>query len=179
MAESRAVKRAMGIWRNRWLAHSARTAVGAAGAFAVARWVGMPEAYWAPVSTLIVMQSTLGASWAVSRSRFLGTALGAGLGGLVASFLQPGIFVFAAAVLVLGLACALLRLDRSAYRFAGVALAIVMLVARQQSPPIVAVHRFVEVSIGIGVALLLTALWPESTAEPDGRGAVEAQPPAA
>jgi uncharacterized membrane protein YccC len=45
----------------------------------------MPESYWAAVSTIIVTQSTLGAAWAASRTRFVGTALGAALGGLLAS----------------------------------------------------------------------------------------------
>jgi len=53
-------------------------------------------------------------------------------------------------------------LRAEAYRFTGIALAIVMLVARKQPPWIIAAHRFVEVSIGIVVALVLTAVWPES-----------------
>ena len=51
--------------------HSARTAVAAALALATARLVRLPEAYWAPISTLIVMQSTLGAAWTVSKDRLV------------------------------------------------------------------------------------------------------------
>jgi hypothetical protein len=47
------------------------------------------------------------------------------------------------------------------YRFGGVALAIVLLVPRTGAPWQIAIHRFVEVSIGIGVALLLSVVWPE------------------
>jgi len=54
-------------------------------------------------------------------------------------------------------------LDRSAYRFASIALAIVMLVVRYRSAWIGALYRFIEVSIGIVVGLLLTILWPERT----------------
>ncbi len=36
-----------------------------------------------------------------------------------------------------------------------------MLVPRGIAPWLIAVHRFVEVSLGIAVALALTALWPE------------------
>jgi uncharacterized membrane protein YccC len=51
--------------------------------------------------------------------------------------------------------------EQSAYRFAGVTLMIVTLVARGTAPFLIAVHRFVEVALGIAVALALTALWPE------------------
>jgi len=65
---------------------------------------------------------------------------------------------------LLGVLTAALHLDRSAFRFAGITLAIVMLVTRTQSAWIVAAHRFVEVSIGIVIGLLLTAVWPERQA---------------
>jgi len=58
--------------------------------------------------------------------------------------------------------CAALHLDRSAYRYAGITLAIVILVARTQPVWIIAAHRFIEISLGIVVGLLLTAVWPES-----------------
>jgi Fusaric acid resistance protein-like len=41
----------------------------------------------------------------------------------------------------------------SAYRFAAITLSIVLLIAHQSPPWIVASHRFVEVSLGIAVAL--------------------------
>jgi len=142
------------------LAHSARTAVAAALSLAVARLFKLPEAYWAAVSTLVVMQSTLGAAWGISKSRLIGTALGAALGALLANYFGPGIILFGLAIFALGLTCAVLRLDQSAYRFAGISLAIVMLIVRAQAPWVTGIHRFVEVSIGIGVDLLLTAAWP-------------------
>jgi uncharacterized membrane protein YccC len=148
------------IFKSGWVPHSARPAVAAAVSFAVAGLFRMPESYWAAVSTIIVTQSTLGAAWATSRARIVGTALGAGLGCLLASCSEPRVLVFVAGIFVLGLICGMLRLDQSAYRFAGITLAIVTLVARAQAPTLTAVHRFVEVSIGIAVALALSALWP-------------------
>ena len=149
------------IWKSGWVTHSARTAVAAVGSFTVAGLFRMPESYWAAVSTIIVTQSTLGAAWDASRTRFVGTALGAALGGLLASCPKPRIIVFVAGIFALGLICAMLRLDQSAYRFAGITLAIVTLVPRSQAPFVIALHRFVEVSIGIAFALALSALWPE------------------
>jgi uncharacterized membrane protein YccC len=147
-------------WESGWLVHSARTAIGMAASLAVAQLFSMPEAYWAPVTTVIVMESTLGAAWAVSKLRLIGTLLGAALGGLLASCFEPGIIVFGTAIFALGLICAVLRLDRSAYRFAGITLAIVILVPREIAPWLISVHRFIEVSLGIAVALAFTALWP-------------------
>jgi uncharacterized membrane protein YgaE (UPF0421/DUF939 family) len=54
------------------------------------------------------------------------------------------------------------RSERSAYRFGGVTLAIVLLVPRTAPAWQIAFHRFAEVSIGIGVALILTVVWPET-----------------
>jgi len=151
----------LSAWKSGGITHCARTGVGAAASLVAARFLGMPEAYWAPITTLIVMQSTLGAAWSTSKSRFIGTVLGAASGGLLATYFEPRVALFGVAIFALGLICALLRLDQSAYRFAGVTLAIVTLVARGNAPWLIAVHRFIEVSLGITVALVLAALWPE------------------
>ncbi len=144
------------------LVHSTRTAIAAVVSLAVAQLVRLPEAYWAPVTTLVITQSSLGAALAVSRQRFAGTALGAALSAVVATYFGPGILVFGVSIFLLGLFCALPYLDRSAYRFAGVTLAIVLLVPRAAPAWQIAFHRFAEVSIGIAVALLLATVWPES-----------------
>jgi uncharacterized membrane protein YccC len=41
---------------------SCRTALAAVSSFLIARLLHMPEAYWATISTIIVIQSTLGAA---------------------------------------------------------------------------------------------------------------------
>ena len=69
--------------------------------------------------------------------------------------------MFGASVFILGLLCPLAQADRSAYRFGGITLAIVLLIPRAGSAWETALHRFAEVSIGIGVALMLTLIWPE------------------
>ena len=61
----------------------------------------------------------------------------------------------------MGPVCAALHLERNAYRYTGVTLAVVMLVSRDKAAWIVAAHRFVEVAIGIMVGLALKAIWPE------------------
>src|SRR5580700_8554786 len=143
----------------RALVHSARTAIAAVISLLVARALGLPEAYWATITTLIIMQSTLGAALAVSEQRLAGTALGAALAALLATYVGSNIIVFGLGVFALGLICAALRLGE-AYRLASVTLAIVMLIGRTKSAWIVAAHRFVEVSVGIAVVIELTAVWP-------------------
>jgi len=141
--------------------HSIRTAIAATASFLVARLFGLPEAYWASVTTIVVTESTLGAALKVSEMREAGTVLGALAGAILAKWFGPSALVFACGVFVLGLICASLRLDRSAYRFAGITLAIVMLIARAEPPWVVALHRFFEVSLGIVVGLAMAAVWPE------------------
>jgi len=140
------------------LVHSIRTAIAASLSLAVARLFGLPEAYWAAIATLLVMQSTLGATVLIS---IAATAVGALAGALVATYFAGNILVFAAAVFVLGLLSAAFRMEKSAYRYAGVTLAIIVLIPRAKAPWIIALHRFFEVSVGILVALALVAVWPE------------------
>jgi uncharacterized membrane protein YgaE (UPF0421/DUF939 family) len=142
-------------------AHAARTAIAAVVSLLIARSFRLPEAYWAAIATLIAMQSTLGAAWTVSKDRLVGTAMGAVAGALLATYTGENVAVFGAGVFALGLLCALLHVQRGAYRYAGITLAIVMMIAHTQPPWIVAIHRSIEISVGLAVGLVLTAIWPE------------------
>lgn len=153
------------------LEDSAFTAIAAVASFLIARLLRMPEAYWAAISTIIVMQSSLGAALTISWQRFAGTLLGAAAGGLLSTYFRSNLLAFAGGLFVLGLICALVRV-RMAYRFAGVTLAITMLIPRELSGWVMAEHRFVEVSVGIAVGLVFSAFWeatPNPLARPGGR----------
>jgi uncharacterized membrane protein YccC len=141
--------------------HSARTAIAATVSLTVARLFQLPEAYWAAIATLVVMQSTLGATLVISVERIAATALGALVGALLAIYFGQNLFVFAVAVFGIGLLCAAFRMEKSAYRYAGITLAIIVLIPRVTTAWVVALHRFIEVSVGIVVALALVAVWPE------------------
>ena len=149
--------------------HSVRTAVAAVASVLAARLFRLPETYWAPITTLVITQSSLGAALAVSWQRFVGTVLGAIVGVIVATYFGPQVVVFGTSVFTLGLICAAAHSDRSAYRFAGVTLAIVLLVPRTGPAWQIAFHRFAEVCIGIAVALILAVVWPEREATPSGK----------
>jgi uncharacterized membrane protein YccC len=151
----------VGLTAPQVLEHSARTAVTAVVSLLVARLFRLPETYWAPITTLLITQSSLGAALTISWQRFVGTVLGAVVGAIVASQFGPHALVFGGCVFILGLLSAVVHSDRSAYRLAGVTLAIVLLVPRTDPGWQVAFHRFAEVTIGLGVALLMTVIWPE------------------
>jgi uncharacterized membrane protein YccC len=151
------------LWRTehenlRSIVHPIRTALATTLSPAVARLFGLPEAYWAAIATLVVMQSTVGATVLLS---IAATALGALTGAFVASYFPGNVLVFAGALFVLGLLCAAFPMERSAYRNAGVTFAIIVLIPRANAAWIIALHRFFEVSLGILLALALMAVWPE------------------
>jgi uncharacterized membrane protein YgaE (UPF0421/DUF939 family) len=143
------------------VSHAIRTTAAALLSYLAARLLQLPEPYWAAISTLIVMQSTLGALLPISLQRVAGTAIGAFFGGAVAACFRENIWAFGFAVFLIGMLCLVLRIERSAYRYASIELAIVALIPRSIGPWLNAAHRFVEVSTGIAVGLLLTAVWPE------------------
>ena len=135
------------------LFHSLRTAIAAVVSTLLARALKLPEFYWAPISTIVILLSVtdpLALAW----QRFVGTALGA----LIATYVHVNWMVYGAGILVCGLLSAVLRLG-NAYRFAAITLTIVLLITHGRPPWIVASHRFVEVSLGIAVALLVTVAW--------------------
>src|ERR1700674_1546358 len=150
---------------------AARTAVAAVISYLIARLFHLPEAYWAPISTVMGMGSTLGAALPVSVQHFAGPAIGAAVGAVTATYLHGNVWTFGIAVLLIGVLFAVLRVERSAYRYATTTLVIVILVTRSTSAWSIAIHRFSEVSIGIAVGLALSALWPEPQS-----GSIDHQP---
>src|SRR5215471_4298187 len=142
-------------------AHSIRTAAAATISICVARLIGMPEAYWAAIATLVVMQSTLGATFTLSIERIVATALGASLGAIESTYCGSNLVVFALAIFLLGVLSFVLRLEKTGYRYASVTLTIIVLIPRIGAPWSIAAHRFIEVSIGIVVALVVVAVWEE------------------
>src|SRR6266567_2494519 len=139
--------------------YAAQTVVATVVSYLIARWFRLPEAYWAPMSTLIVMQTTLSAALPISVQYVAGTAVGAAAGAVTDIYFPGSVWAFGAAVVIVGLLCVVLRIERSAYRYACITLVIVMLVPRSTSARLVALHRFFEVSIGIAVGLALFAIW--------------------
>src|SRR6266513_618648 len=143
------------------ITHAIRTAVAVTVSVIIARLMQMPEAYWAAIATLIVIQSTFGATLTLSIGRIVATGVGAAVGALDANYFGANQVVFAVAIFLVGLLSIASRLEKTAYHYASITLTIIGLIPRPAAPWIVALNRFLEVSVGIIVALAVVALWPE------------------
>src|SRR5438270_11401902 len=122
------------------ITHAIRTAVAATVSVVIARLVQMPEAYWAAIATLVVMQSTLGATLTLSLERIVATAVGASVGALEANFFGSNLVAFAVAIFLTGLLSFAFRLEKTAYRYASVTLTIIVLIPRSESRWATALH---------------------------------------
>ena len=142
------------------VAHAARTVGAAVASLLVAQLIRLPEAYWAGITTLAIMQSTTEATLPSAVQYFAGTAVGAAVGGWASVHFPGNAFAFGAFAFLMGTLFVPFRLERNAYRTASITLAIIMLL-RTHSGWTMAVHRFLEVSVGIAVGLAISALWPE------------------
>ena len=139
------------------LIQSVRTAVATVLSLLLARALKLPEFYWSPISTIVILLSTID-PLTLAWQRFAGTAVGAALGAVIATGFSPNWVVYGTGILLCGIISAMLRL-LTAYRFAAITLSIVLLIAHPQPAWVVALDRFIEVSLGIGVALILCLVW--------------------
>src|SRR5205814_6698632 len=95
------------------ITHAIRTAVAATVSVVIARLVQMPEAYWAAIATLVVMQATLGATLTLSLDRIVATAVGASIGALEINYFGANLVVFALAIILIGLLSIAFRLEKT------------------------------------------------------------------
>jgi len=150
--------------------HTLRTTLAAATSLMVVQACGLEGAFWAVVTTVLVTQSSQGSEWAVSFQRLTGTLVGGITAAVLTVFFPAGFTLFVAGMLAMGLICTLLPMQTSAYRFAGIALAAVMLPDQTTPIRMVAVHRILEAAIGIVVGMGVTAMWREGTNPGADRG---------
>jgi uncharacterized membrane protein YccC len=146
-----------------------------AGCLAVyfASLLRMPQAYWAAISAMIVMQTNLGAAVKQSWIRFAATAVGAAVSIPFVAFFGQNLVAFGVAVFVTVVLCTILHLDEG-LRLGAVTIAIIMLVPHTGHAWAPALNRFLEVSLGILVALLVAEFVLPSTAlEHLGQGLAE------
>ncbi len=144
--------------------------IGIAGVVALyaANLLKLPQAYWAAISAFVVMGADVGATFKASWTRLIGTAIGAVAGALFVQLWGSHLWAFGLAATVTALLCTLLNLEQS-YRLACVTVAIVMLIhSAGLSPWRLALWRFLEVAVGIVVALVIAALPPRTSPQDDG-----------
>lgn len=129
-------------------------------AYSLAIALSLPQGYWAVITAIVVMQSTVGGSLKAALDRLTGTALGAAVGFCVAVLHFQGYEAGIALALVLGpLAYAASASPR--FRVAPVTAAIMLIGtggATTLDPVAAAIDRVLEISIG-GVIGVLVALF--------------------
>jgi uncharacterized membrane protein YgaE (UPF0421/DUF939 family) len=132
-----------------------KTAVAAVLSMYATNLLHLPQGYWAAISAIVVMQSEVGATLSASRDRLIGTAIGVVAGTLFGMLGGNSLLWFGLASILTTLICQVLGLEQS-YRMACVTVAIIMLVHAPEPVWNTAIRRFLEVGLGIVVALLLS-----------------------
>lgn len=121
--------------------------------------LGFGTGYWAAITSIVVCQSEIGATLIASRDRLIGTAIGVLIGWGTVLIWRRHVAVFGAAVVLTMILCNLSGF-KAAGRLAGVAVCIVVLVPHNGTPlSHIAMSRFFEVTFGIVVALVMTAIF--------------------
>jgi uncharacterized membrane protein YccC len=148
------------------LARALRTAIAATLTAVLTRVLGLEQGYWAVFSAILVMQAHFGSSVMAGWARLLGTAAGAFMGALAAAsadaLLGQGMTPFAAAMFPTIFICALLAAKNDNLRLAGLTAAVVICLHEggAQSAFVIGASRFLEVGLGIVVALVVSLAWP-------------------
>jgi uncharacterized membrane protein YgaE (UPF0421/DUF939 family) len=99
----------------------------------------------------------------LSIERIVATAVGA----IESNYFGANLIAFAVAIFLLGILSLAFRLEKTAYRYASITLAIIVFIPRVNAAWNVAAHRFIEVSVGILVAVAFVAVWREERIVPD------------
>ena len=143
-----------------WINAPLQTALAAFIALALARLLQLPEAFWAPISAIVCSLDAFDGAAVVARRRMLGTLFGVTVAAIQISLTPHGLISYALAIAVLGLICSLVRLHPSAFRFGAIALTVVATSPDKGAVWLTAATRFVDVALGILVALAVVRLWP-------------------
>ena len=154
----------LGAWLRRHGAElrlSARMTAAGLVAFALAELLQLSQGYWAVLSAVIVIQSSVGGSLKASLDRFVGTFGGAVFGAVVALLIpHQNVLVLGIALLVAIAPLALLSAVNASFRIAPVTAVIVLLgSSSQQTGPLgSAMARVIEIGIGCAVGFSVSLL---------------------
>ncbi|MFG1462720.1 FUSC family protein [Xanthobacter sp. DSM 24535] len=140
---------------------AARATVAAALAYLLAWGFDLSKGYWAVLTAILVVQSSLGASLAVALDRCLGTLAGGGIGVVLAILAGPSWKLTFALLLVGTFLTALLSARSMSFKLAPVTVVIVMLADPTHADPwISGLERVFEIALGgvVGLACALLIL---------------------
>lgn len=150
------------VWLRRRLEirHGLRIAAGGLVSYAAAHALGLPQAYWAVFTAILVVQGSVGSSWKASTDRFVGTLFGAGYGAAVTSVVpHDNAFTLGIALAISLLPLSLLAAFNPAFRVAPITATILLLgtTGATEGPIRAALLRTLEVALGglFGMAVSL------------------------
>jgi uncharacterized membrane protein YgaE (UPF0421/DUF939 family) len=118
---------------------------------------GLAHSYWAVISAIVVMGSDAGVTFTSCRDRVIGTAIGALLGWATSYIWHGHPVLYGLSVALCIFVCGALQFHKAGH-LAAVALTIIVLVNLGATPGRAAMDRFLEVCLGIVVALAVTLL---------------------
>ena len=143
-----------------FLSSPLQTAVAALLSMGLAQSLHLPDPYWAPISAIVCSLDAFEGAVATARRRLFGTLLGVLLAGLQISFTDYNLINYGIAIVLLGLLCTAAKLHPSSLRFGAIALTVVASDPDQTDVWFTAGARFVDVALGIAVALFVARVWP-------------------
>jgi Predicted membrane protein len=143
------------------LVHALRMTASSLAAFILAELLGLPQAFWAVITALIVTQSNVGGSLKAALDRFAGSLAGAIYGSAIAFAVPHTDGLTKAAALVLAVApLSFMAAFSAGFRVAPITAIIVLLSATGSTlgPLGFATDRVLEVGLGCAVAILVSVL---------------------
>jgi uncharacterized membrane protein YgaE (UPF0421/DUF939 family) len=136
-----------------------KTGLAAVLSVALADLLGLAHGYWAAVSAIVVLGWDTTLTFASCRDRIIGTAIGAFMG-WVTFYLWHGHYaLYGVSVALCIFVCSTLQFDKAG-RLAAATLSIIVLVQLDAPPSRIAISRFLEVAIGVSIALGISWLPP-------------------
>jgi uncharacterized membrane protein YccC len=147
---------------SRHVKHALKTALASVSAYALTTLFSLPQGYWAVISVIVVMQTNLGGSVRAGVNRVIGTAVGAAMGLACLYTMGSGSMALGVGVGLTILVCAYFVHLHESFRMAGLTAAIIILMGGQADSYLrIALMRFLEINLGVTVALAFSLLvWP-------------------
>jgi uncharacterized membrane protein YccC len=137
------------------LRHAARITVAALLTSELTLLLRLPQGYWAVITTLIVMQASLGGTLGAAVDRVLATMAGAGAG-VIGAALQQVLSLPESVVLVLACApMAMLAMQHPSFRLAPVTAAMILIMGGSENAALhTAFDRTLEIALGCVIGVL-------------------------
>jgi uncharacterized membrane protein YccC len=143
------------------LRHAVRIAIAVALAAALSRAIGRPNAYWLPITVLLVLQPAFGDTLTRGLGMMTGTAVGAVAATLIASLLPAEDWMLVGLIALIAWLCFTMFRANYAIFAACITAYVVFLVSFSGLPQAVAaLYRVTAIMAGGSLALVAYALWP-------------------